>query len=424
MANILDFSLADFFYNDNPNVLSPPDDFEEWITDPRVTESFRFFEQQFLEAPKTSSRVWSGVDGEKRNVINLTSYNYLGLSTHPEVLQAAKETLDTYGMSASGAPLLSGTFDLHVEFAGKLAEFKQKEDCILFSSGLGGNMGAMQGILRKGDFLILDEKSHKSLVDGGTLSGAKMLFFDHNDMESLEQMLERAKGKRILVAVEGVYSMDGDLVKLPEVVDLCEAYNAGLYVDEAHSTLMFGENGRGVGEHFGLEDKIGVSFGTLSKAFGGVGGFICSNASLIRYLKGYSSPWNFSCSPSPPIIGGLLKALEIATRDSTLRDRLWENVTYLTDGLNAMNLDLGGTESQVIPIIIGSSGELLMKFASEVQRRGLFLQPVDFPAVPAHARRFRISGSAQLTKEEMDKALNIIEDVIARGLRRAPRQGA
>jgi 8-amino-7-oxononanoate synthase len=417
MANILDFSLADFFYSDNPDILSPPDDFEEWINDPRVRGSFRFFEQQFLEAPRSSSRVWSGVDGVKRNVVNLTSYNYLGLSTHPEVIQAAKEALDQYGMSASGAPLLSGTFDLHVELARKLAEFKQQEDCILFSSGLGGNMGAMQGILRKGDVLVLDEKIHKSLVDGGTLAGAKMLFFDHNDMSSLESMLEKAKGKRTLVAVEGVYSMDGDLVKLPEVVELCEQYNAGIYIDEAHSTLMFGENGRGVAEHFGLEDKVGVSFGTLSKAFGGVGGFICSNERMIRYLKGYSSPWNFSCAPSPPVVGGLLKALEVATRNSDLRDRLWENTKYLTENLRSMGLNLGGTESQVIPIIVGSSGEKLIEFATEIQRRGLFLQPVDFPAVPAHARRFRISASAQLTKDEMDTALNIIEDVIAKGLK-------
>ena len=416
MANILDFSLADFFYNDNPDVLSPPEDFEEWSAHPAVQESMKFFEQQFLEAPSCNSRVWSGVDGEKREVINLTSYNYLGLSTHPEVIQASKDALDKYGLSASGAPLLSGTFDLHVELARKLAEFKLQEDCLIYSSGLGGNMGAMQGILHKGDFLILDEKSHKSLVDGGTLSGAKMHFFDHNDMDSLEQKLEQTKGKRVLVAVEGVYSMDGDLVKLPEVVSLCEAYGAGLYIDEAHSTLMFGENGRGVAEHFGLEHKIGVSFGTLSKAFGGVGGFVCSNARLIKYLKGYSSPWNFSCSPSPAVVGGLLKALEVATRDSTLRDRLWENVKYLTDGLRTMNLDLGGTQSQVIPIIIGSSGEKLMRLAAEIQRRGLFLQPVDFPAVPANARRFRISGSSQLTKAQMDKALNIIEDVIARDL--------
>ncbi|HEQ72683.1 MAG TPA: aminotransferase class I/II-fold pyridoxal phosphate-dependent enzyme, partial [Spirochaetia bacterium] len=245
-----------------------------------------------------------------------------------------------------------------------------------------------------------------------TLSGAKMLFFKHNDMSSLEQMLEKCKGKRTLVCVEGVYSMDGDLVKLPEVIELCEKYNAGSFIDEAHSTLMFGPNGRGVAEHYGLEEKVGVSFGTLSKSFGGVGGFICSNARIIRYLKGYSSPWNFSCSISPPIVAGLMKSLEIATRDSSLRDKLWENTAYLKNHLAEMGLNLGGTESQVIPIIIGSSGELLYTLAAEIQKRGLFLQPVDFPAVPADARRFRISASAQLTKEEMDTTLQIIEDVI------------
>jgi glycine C-acetyltransferase len=397
-------------------VLDPPSDFEEWVNHPDVVRSYAFFEQQLLHAPRVDTEILSGVDGKKRRIINLTSYNYLGLSTHPEVLQAAKEAMDEYGMSSSGAPLLSGTFDLHVEFAKRLAEFKQKDDCLLFSSGLAGNMGAMQGLLRKGDVLILDEKCHKSLIDGGSLSGAKMFFFDHNDPKSLEEMLEKAKGKRTLVAVEGVYSMDGDLVKLDEISPVCESYNAPIYIDEAHSTLMFGENGRGVAEHYGLEDKIGVSFGTFSKSFGGVGGFVCSNAKIIRYLKGYASPWNFSCAPSPPVVGGLMKALEVATRDSSLRDKLWENVGYLKKGLFAMNLDLGQTESQVIPIIIGSSGEKLMRFAAEMQTRGLFLQPVDFPAVPAHARRFRISVSSQLTREEMDETLNIIEDVIAKNL--------
>ena len=416
MPDALNFSLADFFFNDSDNVLDPPTDFEEWINDPDVQRGYGFFEQKLLHAPTVHTEVESRFDGKRRKIINLTSYNYLGLSTHPEVLRAAKDAMDEYGLGASGAPLLSGSFDLHVEFARRLAEFKQKEDCLLYSSGLGGNLGAIQGLLRKGDAYILDEKCHKSLVDGGTLSGAKMYFFDHNDPSSLEELLEKVKGKRTLVAVEGVYSMDGDLVKLPEISAICEAYNAPTYIDEAHSTLMFGENGRGVAEHFGMEDKIGVSFGTFSKSFGAVGGFVCSNAKIIRYLKGYSSPWNFSCAPSPPIVGGLMKALEVATRDSTLRDTMWENVRYLKKGLDAMDLDLGGTESQVIPIIIGSSGEKLMRMAYEMQVRGLFLQPVDFPAVPAQARRFRISVSSQLTKEDMDTVLNIIEDVIAKSV--------
>ena len=416
---ILNFSLADFFFNDNPNVLEPPEDYEEWMNHPKIKYGFSFFEQQLMKAPTAVTEILSNLDNQKRRFINLTSYNYLGLSTHPEVIEAAKDALDKYGLGASGAPLLSGTFDLHVKFAKMLAEFKEKGDCILYSSGLGGNVGAMQGILSKGDLLVMDEKSHKSLIDGGTLSGAKMIFFDHNDIDHLDKILSENKGKRTLVAVEGVYSMDGDLVKLPELVDVCDQYgeNVGIYLDEAHSTLMFGENGRGVGEHFGLEDKVGVSFGTLSKSFGGVGGFICANERLIRYLKGYSSPYNFSCAPSPPIIAGLTKALEVATRDSSLRDKLWENTKYFKDQLLSLNLNLGETESQVIPIIIGSSGEVLFKMATEIQQRGLFLQPVDFPAVPAQARRFRISVSSQLTKDDIDEACNIIEDVIVKELK-------
>jgi glycine C-acetyltransferase len=420
MENALKYSLADFFFNDSKSVLDPPSDFEEWMRDPRVSTSFSFFEQKLLAAPRTSTEIFSNVDGKQRRVINLMSYNYLGLSTHPEVIEAAIEGLKKYGLGASGAPLLSGTYDLHVEFAKRLAAFKGKEDCILFSSGLGGNVGAIQGLLRKGDVIIMDEKCHKSIVDGAVLSGAKMHFFRHNDTAHLDELLRQSAGKRALVVVEGVYSMDGDLVKLPEIVAVSERYpNISLYIDEAHSTLMFGKTGKGVAEHFDLEDKVGITFGTRSKSFGGVGGFVCSNAAIIRYLKGYASPYNFSCSPSPVVVAGLIKALEVATRDSVLRDKLWENTKYFKEKLDGMRLDLGGTESQVIPIIIGSSGELLFKMAADMQTCGLFLQPVDFPAVPAEARRFRISMSAQLTKEEMDEALNIIEDVVAKGMRDA-----
>jgi glycine C-acetyltransferase len=420
MSDALKYSLADFFYNDSKNVLDPPSDFEQWMDDPAVKTGFSFYEQKLLAAPRTETEILSNVDGKRRRVINLMSYNYLGLSTHPEVIEAAIEGLKKYGLGASGAPLLSGTYDLHVEFARRLAEFKGKEDCILFSSGLGGNVGAIQGLLRKGDVLIMDEKCHKSLVDGATLSGAKMLLFRHNDVAHLDELLAKSAGKRTLVAVEGVYSMDGDLVKLPEVVAACERYpNVLLYIDEAHSTLMFGKTGKGVAEHFGLEDKVGITFGTLSKSFGGVGGFICSNARIIRYLKGYSSPFHFSCSPSPVVVAGLMKALEVATRDSTLRDKLWANTKYFKEKLDGMHLDLGDTESQVIPIIIGASGEMLYDMAANMQTKGLFLQPVDFPAVPAESRRFRISMSAQLTTAEMDEALTIIEDVVAKGMRAA-----
>lgn len=417
MSDVTNYSLADFHFNDNPDVLSPPADFEEWISHPKVQQAFSFTGQQLLKAPAAQTEILSNLDGQRRPMINMTSYNYLGLSTHPEVIKAAQEAAAIYGMSSSGAPLVSGTLDIHVKFAKMIAKLKQKDDALIFSSGYGGNVGAIQAIMRKGDAIILDEKAHKSLIDGGVLSGAKMFFFDHNDMSSLEQMLEKNKGKRCLIVVEGVYSMDGDLCNLPEIVKLSEAYKAPIYLDEAHSSLMFGENGGGIGEHFGLEDKIGINYGTLSKSFGGVGGFIAANANLVRYMKGYASSWNFSCAPSPPVVAAMIKSLEIATRDNSLREKLWANAKYMKDGLTSLGLNLGETESQVIPIIIGPSGEKLFRFAAEMQLRGLFLQPIDYPAVPAHGRRFRISVSSQFTKEMMDSALNVIEDVIAKGLK-------
>ncbi|MGI9255908.1 MAG: aminotransferase class I/II-fold pyridoxal phosphate-dependent enzyme [Salinispira sp.] len=411
-----DFNLADFHFTDNPDPLSPPEDFEEWINDPVVKQAFSFTSQQLLKAPSAQTEILSNLDGKRRKIINMTSYNYLGLSTHPEVLQAAREGLERYGLSSSGAPIVSGTLDIHEKLAQKIAKLKTKDAALIFSSGYGGNVGAIQGILRKGDVMILDEKAHKSIIDGGTLSGARIDFFDHNNAKSLEEKLEKYKHKRKIIALEGVYSMDGTLAKLPEMVPLSEAYNAPIYMDEAHSTLMFGKNGGGIGEHFGLEDKIGMSYGTLSKSFGGVGGFVASNERIIRYLKGYASAWNFSCAPSPPVVAGLIKAIEVATRDSTLRDKLWQNTDYMKRNLEDLGLNIGGCESQVIPIIIGSSGLQLFQFAAEMQLRGLFLQPIDYPAVPAHLRRFRISVSSQFTKEMMDEALSIIEDVIVKGL--------
>ena len=412
----LKFSLADFGFNDNPDVLEPPEDFQEWSEVPDVALGMSLFEQPLTGSPQPRTHIRNNFDGQEREIINLTSYNYLGLSTHPEVLEAAKKAADEYGLSASGAAMLSGTFDLHEEFAQQLADFKKKGACMLFSSGLGGNMGAMQGLLRKGDVLVIDSKCHRSIVDGATLSGAKMVTFRHNDADHLDAVLDKHSGKRRLVAIEGVYSMDGDLCDLPAIAEVCQSHGVPIYIDEAHSTLMFGEQGRGVAEHFGLEDAVGLSFGTLSKSFGGVGGFVCANEKIIRYMKYYASPFQFSCALPPPIVAGMMKSLEVATRDSTLRDELWDNVAYFRKNLEALNLDLGDSDSQIIPIIVGSDGRQLYTMAIECQRRGLFLQPVDFPAVEAHARRFRISVSSQLTKEDIDEACNIIDDVIAKPL--------
>ncbi|RDV36558.1 aminotransferase class I/II-fold pyridoxal phosphate-dependent enzyme [Bradymonadaceae bacterium TMQ3] len=414
--DVLKFSLADFTYNDSDGVLNPPEDFDAWIQDPRVAMAMSFFEQPLHNSPKPRTELSGGHLGKRRPVINLTSYNYLGLSTHPEVVQAAAQALMHYGVGASGAAMLSGTFDQHVLLAQELAAFKGQDACMLFSSGYGGNLGAIQGLLQKGDVLVVDSKCHRSVVDGATLSGAKMVSFAHNDAASLDETLTRYAGKRRMVVVEGVYSMDGDVANLPALLDVCDAHDVPLYLDEAHSSLVYGETGRGLGEHFGVEDRIGVHFGTLSKAFGGVGGFVCGEASIMRYLKCYAASFQFSCALPPAIVAAMRKSLEVATRDNTLREQLWANVRHFRSNLIAMGLDIGESTSQVIPIIVGSSGEQLIELAMAAQERGLYLQPIDFPAVEAHSRRFRISVSAQLSAEDIDEASNIIEDVIARPL--------
>lgn len=412
----LKFGLADFGWNANPDVLAPPEDFQEWAAVPDIALGMSLYEQPLQGSPQPRTRIQNGFDGEVRDTINLTSYNYLGLSTHPEVVAAAKQAADKYGVGASGAAMLSGTFDLHQKFAAALADFKHKDECMLFSSGLGGNIGAIQGLLRKGDVLVMDAKCHRSIIDGAKLAGATLATFAHNDAESLDATLEKHAGKRRLIVVEGVYSMDGDLCDLPAIVEVAEAHNVPIYCDEAHSTLLFGKTGSGVAEHFGLEDSIGMSFGTLSKSFGGVGGFVCANQAIIDYIKYYASPFQFSCALPPPIVAAMLKSLEIGTRDLSMRESLWENVAYFRKNLDTLNLDMGTSASQIIPIIVGSDGRQLYSMAVECQRRGLFLQPVDFPAVEAHTRRFRISVSSQLTKADIDEACTIIEDVIAKPL--------
>lgn len=412
--DILKFSLADFTYNDSDHVLAPPADFEAWVGDPRVGVAMSFFEQPLEQAPTPRTRLGHRLSGESRRMINLTSYNYLGLSTHPEVVEAATEALQTYGVGAAGAAMLSGTFDQHEKFAAELAAFKGREACMLYPSGYAGNLGAIQALMQRGDVLIVDNKCHRSIIDGVKLSGARLASFEHNDAQSLDAQLARHSDARRMVVVEGVYSMDGDLADLPALTAVCESHGVPIYVDEAHSTLLFGENGKGVVEHFGVEDKVGVDFGTLSKSFGGIGGFVCADEAVIRYMKCYASPFQFSCALPPAVVAAMRKSLEVATRDSSLRDKLWANVKRFRTNLEALNLDLGQSQSQVIPIIVGPDAQELIALAVEAQDRGLYLQPIDFPAVEAHARRFRVSVSAQLSDDDIDEACNIIEDVIAR----------
>jgi glycine C-acetyltransferase len=348
----------------------------------------------------------------RRGLINFASYNYLGLSYRDEVKQAIRNAVDIYGGGASGSPILSGTTELHRRLAHDVADFKAKEAALIFPTGYSANVGVIAGLMRSGDLIVADQYAHASIVDGMILSKARSRFFRHNRPEDLDRKLRGFEGKK-LVIVEGVYSMDGDLCALPGIVEVCRKHAARLLVDEAHSTFVFGANGRGVAEHFGLDDEVDIHIGTFSKSLGGQGGFVAGSRALIDYLRGFSRSRFFSCALAPTVVAGLIEALALAAREPELRTRLWENVTFMQRKLRDAGVDVADSESQVIPIMVRNDA-LILELGEQLLRGGVFINPVKYPAVGKHKSRFRMSISASHSREELEEGADIIVDVLRR----------
>jgi glycine C-acetyltransferase len=277
----------------------------------------------------------------------------------------------------------------------------------------------LSGLLRKGDVAVLDSDVHFSLIDGARLSKARLELFDHNDPGSLDAALERRKGSRRLVVVEGVYSMNGDMADLPALLEVAEAHGVSVLIDEAHSMLVCGASGRGVAEHFGVEQRIRLTYGTFSKAFAGLGGFLSGPGETLDYLRFYANPYGFSCALPPSVVAALLRGLEIATRDDTLRRRVCDSADYFRSRLRGLGLSVGASTTHVVPIILGDNRGLLYELGHEMLARGLFLAPVDYPSVPQDKIRFRAAVTAAHTRADLDEALSIIEDTIVPRVRRA-----
>src|SRR6266702_8779343 len=301
-------SLSNVLAGETNDPLEAPPSFTNWM---RVGAwAVKLYEPQLL-AP-ADARTTISYGGQPKSVINLCSYNYLGLANHPEVIAAAHEALRTHGLGACGSPMLSGMTDLHRELERRVAKFLGREDAMLFSSGFGGALGTISGLLRKTDVAILDNRSHLSLRDGAVLSRSRVDRFEHNDPASLDAALCRRKGKRQLVIVEGIYSMDGDFASLDGLLDVAESHNASVFIDEAHSMLGCGANGRGAAEHFGVEKRIPLVYGTFSKAFAALGGFVTGPVETLDYLRYYAHSYAYSCALPPAIVAAVLQALEIA----------------------------------------------------------------------------------------------------------------
>ncbi|HEY4282301.1 MAG TPA: aminotransferase class I/II-fold pyridoxal phosphate-dependent enzyme [Chthoniobacterales bacterium] len=402
-------SLSNFLATgESPDPLQAPPTFTKWMRESSWAEAL--YEPEMLST--ADARTIIKYDGKPHAVINLCSYNYLGLANHPEVIAAAQEALREYGMGACGAPVLSGMTDLHRELERQVAKFLGKEDAMLFNSGFGGALGTISGLLRKSDVAILDNRSHLSLRDGAILSRCRTEKFEHNDPVSLDIALTRQRGRRQLVIMEGIYSMDGDYGNLRELIDVAESHGASVLIDEAHSMLACGQNGRGAAEKFGVEDRIPLLYGTFSKAFGAIGGFVAGSKETLQYLRFYAHPYVYSCALPPVVVAAILKALEIGSRQSELRKQLWENAEYFHAQLRDLKIDTGNSTTYIMPIVIGER-ERLYQVGHELRRRGLWVAPVDYPAVPLNRVCFRACVTAKHTRADLDEALNILADTLA-----------
>jgi glycine C-acetyltransferase len=400
-----EYDYSNFYYGagDDPlNLLRP---FAEWWREARPS-GYYLYQEALGSAPTTHVRVKNGKTGRWQELFNLASYNYLGISYRPEVKKAASEAIEKYGLGASGSPILSGTFDVHEEFVSELARFKDKEACIVFPTGYSANVGFISALMRAGDTILLDQYSHASIVDGAILAKSKTVFFRHNNPLDLERKIAGVKGKK-LVVVEGVYSMDGDMCSLPEILEVTKRHGARMLIDEAHSTFLFGPNGRGVAEHFGLDQEVDFHLGTFSKSLGGQGGFVAGTRELIDYVNAFARSRFFSCNLSPVLTAGLLAGLRIAASEPQLRAKLWSNVAFLRRRFAEEGVDIGKSNSQVMPVMVNDDSRVL-SVAEKIQDRGLFLNPVTYPAVPKHKSRLRISVSAAHTEADLEAAVQTI----------------
>jgi glycine C-acetyltransferase len=301
--------------------------------------------------------------------------------------------------------------NLHRELERRVATFLGREDAMLFNSGFGGALGTISGLLRKTDVAILDNRSHLSLRDGALLARCRAEKFEHNDAGSLEAALQRHRGRRQLVIVEGIYSMDGDFGNLTELLAVAESHGASVFIDEAHSMLACGEHGRGAAEKFGVEERVPLVYGTFSKAFGALGGFVAGSRETLQYLRFYAHPYVYSCALPPVVIAAILKALELGTSQPELRTQLWDNADYFHARLRTLGLDTGESTTYVMPIVIGDR-ERMYRLGHELRRRGLWVAPVDYPAVPQHRICFRACVTAKHTRADLDEALNILADTL------------
>jgi len=399
-------SLADFFDVD-ADITGRAKMFGEYLKDIREKRHLQY-RRISTDGSGPVMKVVDHYTGKIKEMVYLASNDYLNLTKHPRTIAAGRKALEKYGSGAGSVPLLGGTLDIHIELEKKIAKFKGCEDSIIYTSGFGSNCGSLLSILQEKDIAILDTYVHASIIDG--CKSTNIRFFRHNDMNSLERVLQRVKDKyrTKLIAVDGVYSMDGDIAPLDRIAELAKTHGAYVMVDEAHATGVIGDTGRGTPQHHKIEGKVDIVAGTLSKALGGVGGFIAANSELVELLRYYSRPYIFSTAMTPQVAGSLLAAIDVIEEEPEHRERLWENIRYFRSNLTALGFDLGNSETAIFPIIIGNDLKV-KEICRRLHELDIYANPVMYPAVPKRLSRIRMSLMSAHTKEHLDKALDALE---------------
>lgn len=348
------------------------------------------------------------VGGKK--MIMIGSNNYLGLTNHPRVKEAAIEALRKYGSGCAGSRFLNGTLDIHVNLEKKLARFMRKEAALVFSTGFQTNLGVISAIAGKDDIILIDKMNHASIIDGCRLSFSEIKKYRHNDMEDLERLLQQYNDKGKLIVVDGVFSMEGDIADLPNIVKLAREYGARVMVDDAHGIGVLGRTGRGTAEHFGLEDEVDMIMGTYSKSLASIGGFIAASEEVIHYIKHFARALIFSASPPPASIASVSAAIDIIEEEPERRERLRRNTNKMLKGFKALGFDTGRSETPIIPLIVGDDQRAFL-MAKMLHDKGIFANVAVSPAVPNGNALIRTSYMATHTDEQLDKVLQAFEEV-------------
>ncbi len=353
---------------------------------------------------------WLVVDGKK--VLNFCSNNYLGLANHPALVAAAKKATDEMGVGPAAVRSIAGTMTLHVELEKRLAQFKGVEAAITFQSGFTANLATIPALVGKEDVIFSDRLNHASIIDGARLSGAKIIPYEHNDVKSLEEQIQAnlSQYRRALIVTDGVFSMDGDIAPLPDIYEVAKKHDILLMVDDAHGEGVLGKGGRGIVDHFGLHGKVDVEVGTMSKAFGVVGGIVAGKAVIIDWLRQRGRPFLFSSAVTVPDAAACLAAVDLLEDSTQLVDKLWENAKYFKAEMKTLGFNTGVTETPITPVMLGEA-PLAQQFSRELFDAGVFAMALGFPTVPQGKARIRVMISAAHAKDDLDKGLEAFKNV-------------